>query len=143
MRPIDLFNTALFAAVALTLAGCNASSKATEKPHAMTLEKGVDGAPNRITLSERAAQRLGLKLGKVSAASGNRLQVPSSAVFYDSDGSTWVYISPAALSFVRRSVSVERISDTVALLSKGPAIGSSVVTLGVPELQGADAGIGY
>ena len=143
MRPIDLYAAALLAAVTLTLTSCSASSKAAEKPHAMTLEKGIDGAPNRITLSAKAAQRLELKLGTVSAAPGNRLRVPSSTVFYDSNGSTWVYTNPTALTFVRHAVSLERISGPVALLSTGPALGSRVVTVGVPELQGADAGIGY
>ena len=143
MQPIDLYGAALLAALTLTLASCSASPSATEKPRAMTLEKGMNGAPNRITLSAKAAQRLSLQLGTVSAAPGNRLRVPSSAVFYDSDGSTWVYANPTALTFVRHAVSLERISGPVTLLITGPALGSRVVTVGVPELQGADAGIGY
>jgi hypothetical protein len=144
MQPIKFCSTAALVALVSLMVGCSALSSAkTEKPHAMTLEKGIGGAPNRITLTQKAAERLGLQVAKVSSAAGNKLQVPSEAVFYDSNGSTWVYANPSPLVFMRHPVKLERISGKNALLSSGPAIGSGVATTGVPELQGADAGIGY
>jgi multidrug efflux pump subunit AcrA (membrane-fusion protein) len=145
MQPIKLCSTAALIALVFFMVGCSAfsSAKTSEKPHAMMLEKGTDGAPNRITLTQKAVERLGLQVAQVGSAPGNKLQVPSEAVFYDSNGSTWVYANPAPLVFVRHPVALERISGKNALLSSGPAIGSSVATIGVPELQGADAGIGY
>jgi multidrug efflux pump subunit AcrA (membrane-fusion protein) len=144
MQPIKFCGTAALVALVFLMVGCSALSNAkTEKPHAMTLEKGTDGAANRITLTQKAVERLELQVAKVSSAPGNKLQVPSEAVFYDSNGSTWVYANPAPLVFMRHPVALERISGKNAVLSSGPAIGSSVATTGVPELQGADAGIGY
>jgi len=44
--------------------------------------------------------------------------------------------------FVRTQVRVDRIDGDVALLLDGPPSGTSVVTVGLAELFGAETGVG-
>jgi hypothetical protein len=69
--------------------------------------------------------------------------VPYAAVIYDPEGKTWVYTEPKPLTFVRAPVSVAYIDGDLAVLSEGgPADGTAVVTVGVPELYGTELGVG-
>jgi hypothetical protein len=68
--------------------------------------------------------------------------VPFAAVFWDAEGQAWTYTNPEPLVFVRQTVAVERIDGDRALLTDGPAAGSSVVIVGVAELYGAETGVG-
>jgi hypothetical protein len=77
------------------------------------------------------------------AGSGEkRIAVPYSAVIYDLNGNTWVYVSPEPLVFVREPITIDYIQGDMAILSEGPAIGTEVATVGVAELYGADTGVG-
>ena len=71
-----------------------------------------------------------------------RLVVPYSAVIYDLEGATWIYISPEPLTYLRELVTVDHIEGDMAVLVDGPATGTEVVTVGVAELYGTDTGIG-
>ena len=51
-------------------------------------------------------------------------------------------VSPEPLVFMRHPVTVEYIEGDWAILSDGPPVGTIVATVGVPELYGADTGIG-
>jgi hypothetical protein len=42
---------------------------------------------------------------------------------------------------VREAVVIERIKDDLAYLQEGPPAGTQVVTVGVPELYGAEVGV--
>jgi hypothetical protein len=100
---------------------------------------------NRLTLTEKAAQRLDLQTAQVREEQldgSQRLVVPYSSVIYDLEGKTWIYINPEPLTYVREPVTVDYIEGDMAVLVEGPAIGTEVVTVGVPELYGADTGIG-
>jgi hypothetical protein len=71
--------------------------------------------------------------------------VPYSAVLYDPQGVTWVYAVPRPLTYVRLKVVVETVGGaggTEALLSTGPPAGTTVVSIGVVELYGAELGVG-
>jgi hypothetical protein len=73
--------------------------------------------------------------------SGNeekRKVMPYSAVYYDAKGVTWAYVNAAPLVFERRRIGVERIMGDLAVLSEAPPIGTDVVTVGAPLLQGAE-----
>lgn len=67
---------------------------------------------------------------------------PRSAVVIDVDGGTWVYVQTAANTFSRRRVSVRDIVGEVAMLERGPAPGTPVVTQGAAELFGTEFGAG-
>ncbi len=104
---------------------------------AATLEE-VDGQEvSRITLTQKAAERLGLTTGAVEGPDGG-LRIPYSALIYDASGGTWVYTNPEPLVFVRAPVSVERIEAPTVKLASGPQPGTQIVTVGAAELLGAE-----
>jgi hypothetical protein len=70
----------------------------------------VDGSrPARITLTDRAVQRLGIRTEPVKPAparSGRPSQslvVPYAAVVYDAEGDAWVFVLDAAATYARPS----------------------------------------
>lgn len=133
------------AILALALTACSqgpmVSGAATPAP--LTIVKATGSGAARLTLSERAAQRLGIQTASVSsAASGSaKLSMPYAALIYDSSGATWTYTNPQGLTFVRAQVAVAQIRGDVALLKSGPAAGTRVVTVGNAELYGAETGV--
>lgn len=104
---------------------------------AATLEEVEGLEVSRITLTEKAAERLGVTTGAVEAVEG-KLQVPYSALIYDANGDTWVYTNPEPLVFVRAPVAVERIEAPTVKLASGPQPGTKIVTVGAAELLGAE-----
>jgi hypothetical protein len=71
-----------------------------------------------------------------------RSTVPYTAVIYDLKGDTWVYTSPAPLTYVRHHIKVDYIDDDTAILTEGPPVGTNIVSVGVEELFGTEFGIG-
>ncbi|MCU1633940.1 MAG: hypothetical protein JWM61_2592 [Micrococcaceae bacterium] len=104
---------------------------------AATLEEVEGQEVSRITLTEKAAERLGVTTGAVETVEG-KLQVPYSALIYDASGGTWVYTNPEPLVFIRESVAVERIEAPTVKLASGPQPGTKIVTVGAAELLGAE-----
>jgi hypothetical protein len=97
----------------------------------------------RVTLSAEAASRVDIQVTPVLAgASAGQTTIPYAAVFYDLQGATWAYTSTEPLSYVRQPVEVRTVKGDQALLSKGPAVGTPVVTVGAPELYGVELGVG-
>jgi hypothetical protein len=58
----------------------------------------------------------------------------------DIHGGSWVYETTAEHTIVRRRVQVRQVLDGWAVLDKGPAVGSRIVTAGVAELFGTEFG---
>jgi hypothetical protein len=132
---------------ALNVAACaeTSAANAPSKIQPAQVEKIEGTELNRLTLTEKAVQRLNLQTASVSEEQvdgAQQLAVPYSAVIYDLEGKTWIYISPAPLTYVREPITVDHIEGDTAFLVEGPAAGTEVVTVGVPELYGADTGIG-
>ena len=73
---------------------------------------------------------------------GRRLAVPHSALIYDAEGEPWVYVSSAADTFLRKHVAIDFMDDDHIFLTTGVTAGENVVTVGVPELRGAEFGVG-
>lgn len=147
------FHTFL-AAVALPMAlvagfvaqpGGSPVSAAEAAPHLRPiLIEVVQGAPGkRLTLTQRAAQRLDIQTSTVDRGQSGGLVVPYAAIVYDNTGQSWVYTNPSGLVFMRHKVAVTRIDGHNAILGEGPAIGTKIVTVGVPQLYGAEKGIGH
>jgi hypothetical protein len=63
-------------------------------------------------------------------------------VLVDPDGVFWVYTNPEPLVFLRQEITIAREERDRTFLSAGPPPGSDVVTVGVPELYGAEYEIG-
>ena len=81
--------------------------------------EAIDGSKvKRVTLIEKAAQRLDIQTGEVGNEAG-RLTTPYSSVLYDTGGGVWVYTVPTPLTYVRQSVVVEAIKGEKAYLKQG------------------------
>jgi hypothetical protein len=141
MKHINRWMIVLVVIVGLQLAACAPKAPSAEKIVPFTLEPIGDTGFNKVILTEAAAERLGVQTTPVREQGGN-LVVPYAAVIYDLHGETWLYTSPAPLTFVRETITVESINGDEAILSVGPASGTEVAIVGVPELYGADTGIG-
>jgi len=127
----------------LPLAGCGkgAEKSAVAMPPAR-IEPTSESGIRRITLTELAAKRIGIEVGQVTAAEG-RLQVPYSALLYDTTGGEWVYVNPEGKVYKRAAVKVDRIDGNTMYLLKGPDPGTNVVTVGAAELYGAEFEVGH
>ncbi len=69
--------------------------------------------------------------------------IPLSAMFYDAKGGTWVYESPAPLTYVRRAIRVAYVDDQIAYLADGPADKTAIVTVGAQLLHGVEFKVGH
>jgi hypothetical protein len=134
----------LTVAAALFIAACGGVSTHAEEAPA-TLKPVAGSSVQQVQLSASAAHRLGIETQAVRTAAGadsgrpgTRTVIPYSAVVYDTDGSTWTYVESAARTFVRDRITVAGIDGPTAVLVKGPALGAQVVTVGAPELLGAE-----
>jgi hypothetical protein len=129
--------------VSLQLVACGQTAESPESnPPAKVEPIGQD--LNRVILTAEAAKRLGIETAPVSnkqVGGKQREVVPYAAVYYDLNGATWVYTNPEPLIFVRAPITVDSITGDVAVLSKGPPVGTSVVTVGASELYGTETGV--
>ena len=132
----------LFALAAMgLLAACGRVEAETAKVEPAKIEPTGDEGFNKVTLTEKAAQRLGIATETVGQM-GQGTTVPYAALVYGLNGETWVYVSPSPLTYVRQAVTVDHIEDGMVVLADGPAVGAEVVTVAVAELYGADTGVG-
>ena len=88
----------------------------------------------------RPGQRVQASIALRAAAES--LVVPWSAVLHDSTGGTWVYESLAPQVFARRRVEVLHVVNSLAVLGRGLAAGTKVVSAGAMELFGTEFGAG-
>ena len=103
-----------------------------------------------LIFSEIAMSRLDIQTAPVKEIEasrdgkdvGRRVAVPHSAVIYDADGEAWVYVSSAPDTFLRKRVAIDFMDDDHIFLTMGVTAGEDVVTVGVPELRGAEFGVG-
>ena len=126
---------------ALTLGACNSGTGTAPKVEAITIQEDDVTGLKTLTLSEKAAQRLGVETVAV-AGSGAQMSIPYAAVVYDAQGQTWTYVAQQPLVYKRAQITVEEIDGDLARISAGPASGSLVVTTGAAELYGAEIGVG-
>lgn len=132
----------------LGAAGCGGPTSdpahATEADPPVTVDE-VDEEISRLTLSSKAAQRLGVEtapVGEAQTPNGPARSIPYSGIVYDADGTTWAYTNPEGLVFLRVGIVVDRIEGDLAILSEGPPIGTQVVTVAAAELWGVEIGVG-
>lgn len=137
---------ALLVVLGLALAGCaQPAADATAEDPPAVVEPIAGSDLSRITLTAKAAERIGIVMAKVAlapAGSGtDATAIPYGAVLYDIDGAAWTFISPEPLVFVRQAIDVDSIRGDVAVLTDGPPAGTEVVTVGAAELLGAEYGV--
>ena len=145
MSPKHLSVAGLVIGAAAILAGCSAATP-QEAPPAVI--KAVAGSQvPQLQLTERAVQRLGIvtqPVRELTTTAGQRSArevIPYAAVVYDTDGSTWTYVTTAARTYERKPITVTEIAGEVARLSAGPPAGAEVVTVGAAELLGTEYNI--
>jgi hypothetical protein len=139
---------ALLVLAALPFSACAkvAEEEATgPEPARVVQVKGTN--QSRLVLTKKAAERVGITtapVGEITGPGGDgvRKVVDYSALIYDADGNAFVYTNPEPLTFVRQPVTVDVIEGDRVVFSDGPSAGTAVVTVGVPELFGIDAGVG-
>ncbi|MGH6825763.1 hypothetical protein [Methyloceanibacter sp.] len=83
-----------------------------------------------------------LQVTRLGESAGPRLAIPHSAMTYDAHGHPWVYVKGATDSFLRKSVEIDFMDGDYIYLTRGLEAGEEVVTVGVPEMQGAEFGVG-
>ena len=130
------------AVVAVVLLGGKDAESASTHAEPAVLEIVEGDGPRGILLTVRAAERLGIETARVRASAKGTV-VPYAALIYDPHGETWVYTSPDTLEFLRVSVDVEHIEGPLAYLSKGPPVGTAVVTTGAAEMYGTEFELGH
>lgn len=119
------------------LSACGGQVPVTgEKVAPSTLEEIEGSDLQRVILTEKAAERLGIE---TVSASGN--EVPYAAVVYDIEGNTWIYTNPEPLTFVRAQIEIDHIEGDTVILSQSLASDLNVVTVGVAELWGTETGV--
>jgi hypothetical protein len=135
------FTAAVLLAAAL-LTACESAEGTVPTTAAPVVVEDIDGsAIQRLTLSDSAAERLDIQTAVV-AVSGSRLVVPRRAVIIDATGAYWVYTNPEPFVFIRHQIRDVHEEGHHAFFNEGPEAGMAVVTTGVPELYGAEFGIG-
>ena len=130
------------AALVVALAAC-ASTSVTQEDTGRAIVTPIEGSElSSVQVSSDAAQRIGIVLATVERSGEAQSRVPYSAVLYDPEGGTWVFVDRGDLTFVREPIGVDRIEGEVAYLTAGPPVGTGVVTVGATELYGAEIGVG-
>ena len=129
--------TVLVISGSLMFLGCTVHSEGPGKIEPAKVEKVSGSKFARVTLTERAVERLGLE-----TVQAGDMDVPYGALIYGLHGETYVYTNPEPLVYVRTSIKVDDIEGDTVYLAEGLAPGTMVVTFGAAELYGAEAGIG-
>jgi hypothetical protein len=148
-RGYRAFVGAVVVASSLMLSGCQAPAPAPHDGEEPSHIEHIDGTDlTRVTITEKAAERIDLQTTEVFArvmprSSSPVTCVPYSALIYTPEGATWIYISDEPRSFVREAVVVDYIDGDIAVLSSGPSVGTVVAAVGVAELYGTEFEVGH
>ena len=128
---------------AMSLSACKEveeESAAGYEPSKLEPIKGKSEDFQRVTFTKEGAARVDLHTGTVSRGEGHKV-IPYKALIYNDEAKTFVYTTSKPLSYERVPITVDRIEDDRVLLSKGPAVGTKVVTVGATEVYGAELDI--
>jgi hypothetical protein len=140
------FNVLAFAVSAACLGVSCAPALAAETP-VQNRPARVEATPGttlkKVTLTPKAAERLGVRIDEVRVDLLGRRIVPYSSVLYDLTGGTWVYVHVDPMTFVREAVKIDTIKGENVYLKEGPAPGSKLLATGVPQVFGTEVGVGH
>ncbi|MEY9931794.1 hypothetical protein ABH926_006443 [Catenulispora sp. GP43] len=128
-------------ATLLASAGCSRQSADSPPAPPAALEPAPGAALPTVKLSASAFTAVRVRTEQVRAASGG-MAIPMTAVIYSPDGAAWTYAAVGPRSYLRHAIVIAHVTGTEAFLSSGPAVGTPVVTIGAPELLGAEYGVG-
>ena len=99
---------AVLIALVCVLPACKSSAAEEEAGGSdLATVEPVEGTDvSTVTLTEEAAERIGVQTAAVTSAH-DELEIPYDAVLYDPAGDTWAYTSPESLTFVRAPIDVD------------------------------------
>ena len=128
--------------VAVTvLAGCGKADPAASPPAPAHVKVGNHGTVS-VVLTPQGAQRAGIQTALAAhAGRGGQAMVPYSALLYQGDGSSVIYVVTGPLTYTLVPVAVASIQGNEVYLT-GLAPGTAVVTVGGEELLGVQDGVG-
>jgi hypothetical protein len=138
-----LMVTALAACLATSCESALAVETAVKKIVPARVEATSDAKIMKVTLTPKAAERLGVVIDEVRVDPSGRLIVPYASVLYDLTGKTWVYISADPLTFARGAVVIDTIKGDNVYLTEGPPAGTKVLAAGVPQVFGSEVKVGH
>ena len=131
--------TLVAALLAVAPAACK-QAEAVEQEHyqASKITPAEHGDHATVTITKLAAERIGLE----TVPSEND-QIPYAAILYDAKGGQpYVFVNTKGLSFHREDVEIASIEGDTVKLTDGPPAGTKVVTVGVPQIHGAELEFG-
>jgi hypothetical protein len=144
MARLSVLTVAVFTAcLAAPCASALAAETVVKKIMPARVEATNDAKIMKVTLTPKAAERLGIVIDEVRADPSGRLIVPYASVLYDLTGKTWVYISADPLTFARGAVVIDTIKGDNVYLTDGPPAGTKVLAAGVPQVFGAEVKVGH
>jgi hypothetical protein len=127
--------------LAVSFAPAPAETPVQSKP--ARVEATADAKIKKVTLTSKAAERLGVQIDEVRVDPSGRRIVPYASVLYDLTGGTWVYVHTDPMTFVREAVKIDTIQGENAYLKDGPPLGTKVLAAGVPQVFGTEVGVGH
>ena len=133
----------LAASCGSTLAAESDVKSDVKKSAPARVEATLDAKIKKVTLTPKAAERLGIEIDEVRVDPSGRRIVPDASVLYDLTGKTWVYISADPLSFFRGAVEIDTIKGNNVYLSDGPPAGTKVLAAGVQQVFGTELKVGH
>ena len=139
--------------IALQFSACKKSTSSYEKIEPAHTEHIEGSELSKLTLTEKAAERIGIQTAKVIEESiggeegygeqKTQKVTPFASILYDSNGKTWVFTNPEPLIFIRHEIKIDRIEGDKVYLLEGPPVGTTVATRGVIELYGTETHVGH
>jgi hypothetical protein len=126
----------------LQLTACQKHASTHNVEHPAEVKKIEGSDLSSVTLTEHAMRRLDVKTDQVREQGGKTV-VPYSSLIYDPKGQTWVYTSPAPRTFVRHKIDIDRITGDSVILNAGPPAGTTIASVAVAEIYGAEFKVGH
>ena len=133
---------ALLIAALAALAGCTSTVTSGEPAPPASLQQVAGATVPNIVLTPAGAHRIGLKTAQVRAGAVGEATFPYSALLYEANGTTAVYVANGRLTYTRHLVVVASINGTQVTVRSGVMPGMHVVTAGAEELLGVQNGVG-
>ena len=134
---------ALVAALLAVAPAACIQAEAIEQEHyqASKVTPAEDGDHPTVTLTQLGAERIGLETAPIEKSRGGT-SIPYAAVLYAADGQPYVFVNPRGLTFHREDVDIADVDGDTVELADGPPVGTRVVTVGVPQIHGAELEFG-
>ena len=131
------------ALVAVAPTACKqAEAVETEHYQASKITPAEHGDHPTVTITKLAASQIELKTEPIEK-SGDGTSIPYAAILYDAaEGQAYVFVNSKGLTFHREDVDIDSVDGDTVQLADSPPAGTQVVTVGVPQIHGAELEFG-